>query len=305
MRPYTISLRLYGILAVLLAIFLAIDIVFEGVIPVFGNIFATFFLIIGFLVAYTIGAGYLVRRIPDEASKLTAIRIFMALMAGFGAMIGLLIWVEDAAQIVLIVGVIWGAILIALRDLIQNFIGSLTLLTTGEYRIGDQIRLQGFYGLVIDIGIFRTTLMELDRESGDHPTGDIVTIPNGILFREIITNTTRHLSIVTDELRITVPFDSDLRVVRDAFTAAVRKHTGEIERRAEGELRQLREKKFLPDLDTKPAINLLLSDSGIGVVVKYVTTSQDRAAIRSRIIEEISGDLPEIMHVVPGQPINR
>lgn len=143
----------------------------------------------------------MVHRIPDEAARLTAIRIFMAVMIGIGAMLALAIGIEEPGQILLILGIVWGAIFISLRDLIQNFVSSLTLLMTGEYRIGDRIRIRNIFGFVMDISILRTTLMELDRESGDSPTGEIVTIPNGILFREVVINTTRHLSIVTDEIR--------------------------------------------------------------------------------------------------------
>jgi len=47
-----------------------------------------------------------------------------------------MVWVDDPKEIVLVIGIIWGAIFVALRDLIQNMVGSL-ILTDGDKDIPD------------------------------------------------------------------------------------------------------------------------------------------------------------------------
>jgi small-conductance mechanosensitive channel len=236
----------------------------------------------------------LVKRLPEEAMQMTAIRIFTILLLALGSMLALVIWIEEPAQIVLTLGIVWGAVVIALRDLIQNFMGSLSLLFTGVYRIGDHIRIRNVYGLVMDIGTFRTTLMELDRDAGDRPTGEIITIPNGILFRELVTNTSRHLSVLTDEIRVTVPYTSDLKQVQERLIAITRAHTRNIEDKASEELGNLSAKKYMPYLETKPEINMQLSDWSVLVILKYVTTSKDRSAIKTAIAGELSKFIAEL-----------
>jgi small-conductance mechanosensitive channel len=147
----------------------------------------------------------------------------------------------------------------------------------------------------MDIGIFRTTLMELDHESGDRPTGEIVTIPNGILFRETVTNTTRHISVISDEIRITLPFSADLMNSRSILEETISRHTSDIRQRADKEIGALSEKKFLTGFETRPTINLLLSDRGIVLIAKYVTVAEDRAIIKTRIVEDLSKHLPGIL----------
>jgi small-conductance mechanosensitive channel len=297
MRSYSLPLRYFLVLVCALLIIIAADIVTAGTNAFIANIGNTILILFFFFFLYSAGVAIIVRRIREEASRLTAVRIFTTILLGIAGFLALAIWIDDPAQIVLTLGIIWGAVFIALRDLIQNIVGSLMLLITGMYRIGDRIRLRGIYGLVMDIGVFRTTLMELDRDAGDRPTGEIVTVPNGILFREIVINTTRHISVISDEIRITVPFKADLEKARTALIGAVNRHTENIGKRAEAEIEQLGERKYLSGFETRPTINLLISDHGIVMVLKYITTSEERSAIKSRIVEDFSRQIPGIMEI--------
>jgi small-conductance mechanosensitive channel len=161
---------------------------------IFEQIFETLLIAIFILVLYTIGVYLIVKKIANEGSRFTAARIFTAILPGLGFLLGMMEWVQDPGQIFLFIGIICGALLIALRDLIQNVAGRLSLLVTQEFSIGDKIQIKGIYGMVMDIGVFRTTLIQLDEQSWDHPSGKITSIPNGILFRETVTKLTGELS---------------------------------------------------------------------------------------------------------------
>ena len=261
------------------------------------KIFDTLCVAIIVLVLYTIGVYLIVRKIPDEVSRFTAVRIFSAFLLMLGLFLGLLVWEQDPGQIVLIIGIIWGAIFVALRDLIQNVVGSLILLITRVYRVGDRIKIKGVYGIVMDIGVFRTTLMQLDEESGDHPSGNVTTVPNGILFREMVTNTTRDLSFMEDEIRIAFPFTVDIGKTRQALLDVVEKHTRDIEGHVMEEIERLGERKFLPDFEAKPTVYVHIDTYQVLMVVKYFTDPKRRPEIKNRIVEEISGLVPGITEV--------
>lgn len=261
------------------------------------KVFETVIIAIFILVLYTIGVYLIVRKMPDEASRFTAVRIFITILLALGLLLGLMEWVQDPGEIVLLLGIIWGALVVALRDLIQNMVGSLTLLITRMYRIGDRIQIKGVYGIVMDIGIFRTTLMQLDKESGDHPVGEIITLPNGILFREMVTNTSRELSVTGDELRITLPFSVDLQNARALVLDVVQKQTCEIQKQAEKEIEKLGDKKYLPAFGTHPTVYFHIDEYQVLMVVKYFTESRSRSEIKSRIVEEISRLIPGITKI--------
>lgn len=268
---------------------------FEG--TILEQIFDTLVVAILILMLYTIGVYAIVRKMADEASRFTAVRIFSAILLGLGLLLGLMVWVQDPKEIVLVIGIIWGAIVVALRDLIQNMVGSLVLLVTRMYRIGDRIHIKGTYGIVMDIGIFRTTLMRLDEESGDHPSGQVTTIPNGILFRETVTNTSRNLSFTCDEIRITLPFSADIEKTKALLLEIVQGHTREIQENARVEIKGLGDRMYLPAFETKPTVFVHIDRHQVLMVVKYYTETRRRAAIKSKIVGEILRVIPGVQDV--------
>lgn len=261
------------------------------------QIFETLCIAILVLVLYSIGVYFIVRKIPDEVSRFTAVRIFSVLLLALGLLLGLMVWVQDPREIVVTIGIIWGALVVALRDLIQNMVGSLVLLVTRMYRVGDRIQVKGVYGTVMDIGVFRTTLMQLDEKAGDHPSGRITTIPNGVLFRETITNTSSDLSFTGDEVQLTLPFSADLQKTRTLVLDIVEKNTAEIRQRARTEIEKLGDRKFLPEFGTEPTIFIHLDRHQVLMVVKYFTETRKRSEIKNRIVEEISQLIPGIIEV--------
>lgn len=315
MRSYALPLRYFLLLLSIIGVMIGMVVVAEilaseNIAPdveiiikspfansIFEQIFATLMVAVLVLILYSIGVYAIVRKIPDEASRFTAVRIFSAILVGLGLLLGLMVWVEDPKEIVLVIGIIWGAIVVALRDLIQNTVGSLVLLITRLYRIGDRIHVRGVYGTVMDIGFFRTTLMKLDEEAGDHATGQIVTVPNGILFRETITNASRELSFMGDEIRITLPFSADIQKVRALLVDVVHRHTVKIQEKAAREIEQYSDRKFLPEIGTEPTVFVHLDKHQILMVVKYYTDSSRRAEIKNAIVEEISRTVPGILEV--------
>lgn len=315
MRSYALPLRYFLLLLAIIGVMIGAVIVAEilateSIAPdvtiiikspfantIFEQIFATLIVAVLILIVYSIGVYAIVRKIPDEASRFTAVRIFSAILIGLGLLLGLMVWVDDPKEIVLVIGIIWGAIFVALRDLIQNMVGSLILMVTRIYRIGDRIQVKGVYGTVMDIGVFRTTLMKLDEESGDHPTGQITTIPNGILFRETITNTSRDLSFRGDEIRITLPFSADIQKTRELLVDIISRHTVEIQDKAAREIERMSDRKYLPEFGTEPTVFVHLDKHQILMVVKYYTESSKRAEIKNGIVEEISQVIPEILDV--------
>jgi len=262
---------------------------------VLEKIFGSLCIAIIILVMYTIGIYLIVRRIPDEASRFTAVRIFSVLLIALGLLLGMLEWVGEPAQIVLILGILWGAIVVALRDVIQNMVGSLLVLVSRVFRIGDRIEIRGKYGVVMDIGAFRTTLMTLDKESGDHPSGNITTIPNGILFREMITNSSRQFSFTEDEIRITLPFSSDIEMIRTIIMAIVRDHTRDIGQKVAREIENASDKKYLPAITTEPRVFIHIDYGQILMVVKYYSDLNRRSEIKNGIVTAISHQIPGVI----------
>jgi small-conductance mechanosensitive channel len=79
---------------------------------------------------------------------------------------------------------IWGAIFaIASRDIIANLLGSLTIIMSKMFEIGDTIRIKWYEGIVEEISLSYTKMTNQE--------GKVIYIPNKILATESLENLTR------------------------------------------------------------------------------------------------------------------
>jgi small-conductance mechanosensitive channel len=86
-------------------------------------------------------------------------------------------------------GVAGAGIAFALQEVIASFAGWFAIALSGFFRTGDRVQLGGIRGDVIDIGVLRTTLMELGEwVSGDLYSGRVVRIANSFVFKEPVFN---------------------------------------------------------------------------------------------------------------------
>ena len=69
------------------------------------------------------------------------------------------------------IGVAGAGIAFALQEIIASFAGWFAIALSNFYRTGDRVQLGGIKGDVIDIGVLRTTLMEV----GEWVKGDLYT----------------------------------------------------------------------------------------------------------------------------------
>jgi len=108
-------------------------------------------------------------------------RLAQGIIVLFGALVALMIAVPSfqPGQLVEILGIGSVAIGFAFRDILQNFLAGIIILLTEPFRIGDQIVVSGYEGLVENIETRATFLKMYD--------GRRVVIPNSTLFTDSVT----------------------------------------------------------------------------------------------------------------------
>jgi MscS family membrane protein len=90
-------------------------------------------------------------------------------------------------------GIVGLAFALAAQDLISNFYGGVIITIDKPFKIGDRVRVEQYYGDIIDIGPRSTRLKTPDNQ--------IITVPNNKMTTNYITNYTEP----DQKLRITVP----------------------------------------------------------------------------------------------------
>lgn len=81
------------------------------------------------------------------------------------------------------IGLAGAGITYALREVIMSIAGWFAILFGDFFETGDRVLLGGIKGDVVDIGVLRTTLMEIGEwVNGDQYTGRIVRVANSYIF---------------------------------------------------------------------------------------------------------------------------
>jgi len=257
--------------------------------PVLAKILTTLIWITALFIALSIVLEEVIRRnVTDSRSRYTATKVISAIELVLISAAIALIWINDIQALMVFFGIIGAGIAIALQDVFKNVAGSLTILLTGVYGVGDRIEIEGRYGDVMDVGIMNTTMMEI-REwvAGDQPTGRLIIIPNGQIVTRSVQNFTKDHSFLWDEIQITVTNDSDWRRAVAILTRIAIQETEEIALIAEKEIERIGEKFFLPKKDITPAVYITLTDNWILLSVRFVTYARKRRAVRSRLSQLI------------------
>jgi small-conductance mechanosensitive channel len=99
----------------------------------------------------------------------------------------LAIWSPEIQKFALSVAAFVVAIVIATKELIQNFIGFIYLSSTQPYRVGDWVQVGDTVGEVSETDWMKVTMLEIDITNYSY-TGRTVFIPNNQMLAQVIKN---------------------------------------------------------------------------------------------------------------------
>ncbi|WP_209550319.1 mechanosensitive ion channel domain-containing protein [Flavobacterium sp. CG_23.5] len=112
---------------------------------------------------------------------------------------------EKLGNLTVALGVAGAGIAFALQEVIASFVGWLAILFGNFYNTGDRVQLGGIKGDVMDIGVFRTTIMAIGQwVDGNLYTGRIVLIANSFVFKEPVFNYSGDFPFLWDEIKLPI-----------------------------------------------------------------------------------------------------
>ena len=116
-----------------------------------------------------------------------------------------------------VLGLLAAAITIALSDVVRSLAGWVYVNSRSGVEIGSRVEVEGTKGDVIDIGLLKTTLLEVGEPMvhGLQSTGRIVTMPNSVFLDKTVFSSASESPLIWQELQILVTFESDWKRARD------------------------------------------------------------------------------------------
>ncbi len=197
------------------------------------------------------------------------------------------------SQLSTVIGLTTAGLTIALQDFILGFVGWFILMGKGGNAVGDVVEIDGVAGEVVEIGLFRTTLLETGNWTAKgHPTGRRVAFNNKYAISGKFFNFTTAGQWMWDELTVTLPLNEGTHAAIERVQAAVAAATRDDAEQAEREWKQTANSRGLTQFSALPAVNLRPSAGGVDLVVRYVTKAVDRFEERNKINQSVLDALP-------------
>lgn len=186
------------------------------------------------------------------------------------------------------IGLAGAGITYALREVIMSIAGWFAILFGDFFETGDRVLLGGIKGDVVDIGVLRTTLMEIGEwVNGDQYTGRIVRVSNSYIFSSPVYNYTANFKFLWDEIMVPLRFESDMKLAKTILLEIAEKYTGQYNEEATLAWENMKRRYKLEDASLDTQVFLSFNDNWVEISLRYAVDYRERRIIRDKIFSEI------------------
>jgi small-conductance mechanosensitive channel len=198
-------------------------------------------------------------------------------------------FVTEFGSLATYAGLLTAGIAVALQSVILSGVSHFFFMGRYGVRVGDRITVSGITGDVIDIGIFRMYMMELNGEPNNlQPTGRIVVFSNSVLFQpNAFYKQIPGAEYNWHELGLTLSPDSDYRLAETRLMEAVKsvydEYKDTIERQHEAARNMLHIQLATPQIQGR----MRFVDTGVEFVVRYPVEMRRAAEIDDKITRKL------------------
>jgi small-conductance mechanosensitive channel len=234
----------------------------------------------------------LCRSITDPGTLYRAKKFAAALGYVAGLLVIVFVFSDRLGQAAVAVGVAGAGLAFALKEVIASVAGWAAIAMGDFYKTGDRVQVGEIKGDVIDIGMLRTTLMEIGQwVNADLYTGRIVKIANSVVFKEPVFNYSGDFPFLWDEIAVPVKYGSDYRLARQTFERVVEDVAGDYARHAKSAWADLVRQYLIEPAEIDPRVYLVANDNWMEFSVRYVVDYKQRRLTKdrlfTRLLEEI------------------
>ncbi|MBK6597884.1 MAG: mechanosensitive ion channel [Proteobacteria bacterium] len=227
------------------------------------------------------------RRLESGATAYR-VRKFISFTAFLAAILVLLSAYSDRlAGLTVALGVAGAGIAFALQEVIASVAGWVAVAFGRFYSTGDRVQLGGIKGDVIDIGVLRTTLMEVGQwVDGDLYNGRIVRVANSFVFKEPVFNYSADYPFLWDEIKVPIRYGSDWQYATSVLEQVLEDVCGDFARRSEAAWSHARERYALEDARIKPLVTMVANDNWIELTARYVVDYRQRRVTKDKLFRQ-------------------
>ena len=198
------------------------------------------------------------------------------------------IFSDKLGGITVFLGVAGAGIAFALQEVIASFAGWFAIHFAEFFKVGDRVQLGGIKGDIVDIGILRTTIMEVGEwVKGDLYSGRVVRIANSFVFKEPVFNYSGDFPFLWDEIVVPIKYGSDRKLAREIMEKVTVDLVGEYIPRAKESWKEMHKHYLVENASVEPMITLIANDNWLEYTIRYVVDFKKRRGTKDQLFERL------------------
>jgi small-conductance mechanosensitive channel len=206
------------------------------------------------------------------------------------AIIVALTFVTELSTFATFAGLLTAGVAVAMQSVLVSIVGYFFLIGKYGIRVGDRVQIGTVTGEVIDLGLVRMHLMELNSQGSLGATGRVVAFANSIVFQASggLFKQISGVNFVWHETTLALPAGADYAVLKEklynAVNDVVKKYHDEIVRQTK-EIMRKTSSNAAGVTSANPQVQLRFSASTVDAVVRYPVEIQHAAEIEEKVSE--------------------
>ncbi len=197
----------------------------------------------------------------------------------FHFLLGVLIigqlWFDGLQSLGTFLGLFTAGLAIALKDVVTNFAGWIYLMWQTPFKIGDRVQINDHQGDVIDMGVFKFTLLEIGNwVDANQSTGRLIRIPNADIFNQPIANYSKGFNYIWYEIPIILTFESDWKKAKELFHEIISSYFDTYHDQLKRELKKAKKDYPINYNHVTPIIYTSTVDQGIRLTLRYMVQTR-------------------------------
>jgi len=262
---------------------------FTGIDPILqSKIISSLFFILLLWIIRTIIVRIVWRRTEVVQQRYRWQKISTYISVTLGVLLVGRIWFAGIQSLATFLGLVTAGLAIALQDIVKSFAGWGFILWRRPFTLGDRIQIGEYAGDVIDIRIFKFTMMEIGNwVDADQSTGRLIHLPNSHVLTEVIANYGQGFQFIWNEVPVLLTFESNWEKGKQILQEIATRHAAHLSNAAERRLKEASKRFMIFYKTLTPIVFTSVKDCGVLLTIRYLIDPRHRRSSEQGIWEDI------------------
>ena len=249
---------------------------------------------------------FVIRSIDDQDQIYTWRKTSEYIMLFLGLIMIAGLWFGRLENASTYLGLLSAGIAISLQGPLANLFAWIYIISRSPFETGDRIEINGIAGDVIDIHLFKFSMLEVGNwVNAEQSTGRVLHVPNRLVFEHAVANYSQGINYIWNEIEVPLTFESDWEIAQKlleeiAVRYSLKPTVEEIDRIKQASKRS---NVRIPNLKSK--VYTTVTSSGVVLTLRYLCKPRRRRNSEHEIWQEILSRFAEESDVDFAYPTQR